>query len=72
MEQTLFIFPAARVASPRWHDRHLGIRDLFLMLPLPNLIPITMACTFSSPLLPFPTLSWPAWQSLGAVWLEMR
>lgn len=71
MEQTLF--PAARVASPRWHnDRHLGIRDPFLMLPLPNLIPITMACTFPSPLLPFPILSWPAWQSLGAVWLEMR
>lgn len=42
-----------------------GVKDPFLMLPLPSLLPITMACTFSSPL-PLSLPSWPALQSLGA------
>lgn len=61
------IFPPARVASARGHsDRHLGVKDPFLILPLPNLLPMTVACTFSSPLTPFPDPSWLAQQSLGA------
>lgn len=65
------ISPQARIDSVRYDDGHPGPqRSLFLLLPLPNLSPITVACIPPSPC-SFPQqASTAVWMLV--VWLEGR